>query len=235
MKLSQRWNGFWFTPQSSFEPWGSCRFLFYLCVLYFFVHEPFGTWAELGRKSPFWDPHWMFKDLHLPLFSGSVLSVLGVVWKCALVAACLGLFTSVSTGISAVLGVYLLGLTFNYGKIEASPLPLTFVLVILAFSRCGDGFSLDALVRRRRGISTPLSGEYRWPVRMVWLLMGDWFFPGRIREDAAHTGVQWAQGARVFAPDDQALFRPPIRRRCDGACISPTASGCRASLPVARC
>ena len=49
---------------------------------------------------------------------------------------------------------------------------MVLTMLILALSRCGDAWSLDAVIRRRRGVAEPAaSGEYRWPVRMVWLLL----------------------------------------------------------------
>jgi hypothetical protein len=49
---------------------------------------------------------------------------------------------------------------------------VVFVLAILALSRCGDAISLDRLLWKRHGGGVaPLCGEYRWPVRAVWLTM----------------------------------------------------------------
>jgi len=48
---------------------------------------------------------------------------------------------------------------------------------VLALSRCGDAFSLDRLVRaRRHAEAPPPSGEYRWPARMILLVMSCVFF-----------------------------------------------------------
>ena len=54
---------------------------------------------------------------------------------------------------------------------------MIFTMGVFALSRSGDAVSVDALIRRRRGLPPPgPSGEYRWPVRMVWVLMSVLFF-----------------------------------------------------------
>lgn len=48
---------------------------------------------------------------------------------------------------------------------------------ILALSRAGDAFSIDAWLRRRKGEPPPgPSGEYTWPIRFVWVSMGVLYF-----------------------------------------------------------
>ena len=191
-RLNQ-WNAFWFTPEAPTNL-GICRAMFYALVLCFFADETFAPWASLGRQSAFWAPLWMYQTLHWPLLPGKVLLLLGIVWKIALILSCLGLFTRISAWVSALLGVYLISLTFNYGKVETHTLPLIFILFILALSRSGDGFSLDARRRRRRSLApVPASGEYRWPIRMVWLLMSIGFFAAALAKLRA-SGIHWATG-----------------------------------------
>jgi hypothetical protein len=66
----------------------------------------------------------------------------------------------------------------------------------MALSRCGDGVSVDALLRRARRDSDPvgrgpvISGEYTWPVRMVWLLMALAFFAAGVAK-IRFSGLQW--------------------------------------------
>jgi len=47
----------------------------------------------------------------------------------------------------------------------------------MALSRAGDSVSLDELLRRRRGGSRrEPSGEYRWPIRFIWVLLATAYF-----------------------------------------------------------
>ena len=191
--MIQAWKNYWFSPQSAFNL-GVCRFLAYFVVMIAYLQTPFSHWAELGPKSPFWEPLWLFKTLHLPVLGASALGLVQLVWKISLVMACVGLFTTYSTVITWLLGTYLIALTFNYGKIEHQTMPMIIVLGILALSRCGDGFSLDAWLAARRGRpAPPPSGEYRWPIRMVWLLMSITFFAAGIAK-LRGTGIHWATG-----------------------------------------
>ena len=128
-----------------------------------------GRWAELGVT--FWFPIPLFRHFHLRLLDASILRALDVVWLVAVALACVGWMTRASTWVALVVGVYLVGLPHNFGKIHHSDAVVLFVLAALALSRCGDAYSIDAWRRRRRGDPAPApSGEYRWPIRVGWLV-----------------------------------------------------------------
>jgi len=67
---------------------------------------------------------------------------------------------------------------------------------VMAFSRCGDSWSVDRLIRLLRGwrdatkMSLMLSGEYTWPVRLVWVLFILVFF-GAGMSKIRHSGLEW--------------------------------------------
>ena len=84
--------------------------------------------------------------------SSDLLAWVEGTWKAALVLSCLGLFTRASTVASFVLGLYLLGLPQNFiGEAWYHyDMLVVIVLGILAFSRCGDAFSADRLIRQAR-------------------------------------------------------------------------------------
>jgi hypothetical protein len=142
------------------------------------------------------------------------MSVFAIAWKLSLLLACLGLFTRFSTIVAFVLGTYLVGLFNSYGKIEHEAIPPIFIMGILAVSRCGHGFSLDALLRNRRK-EPPIgpSGEYRWPVRAVWVLLAIMFFDaGTAKLRVSGLNWAWGQGfsllmlSRYFDPNP-----PPLK------------------------
>jgi hypothetical protein len=119
----------------------------------------------------------VFEAFNLPFLNESVMFVMEMCWVAAIVLAAVGLFTRVATAVAFALGFYLLAMGNNFGKIGHGDQALALVMLILALSRCGDGWSIDAWIARwRSGAVRARSAEYRWPVRMVWLLMALIFF-----------------------------------------------------------
>ena len=98
--------------------------------------------------------------------------------------AMIGFFTRTSAWITVITGVYALGIPELFGKVDHYH-HLVWFPAILAASRCGDVFSVDAIFgawrRADHGITDPpeASNAYALPLRFVWLLMGImYFFPG---------------------------------------------------------
>jgi hypothetical protein len=197
VSIAHRCERFWFEPQPPLNL-GVCRVLFFALMCVMFLALPIRPFAEVGTSSVYWDPVFLLKVaekiahvLHLPIIAPApVMGLIGIVWKLSLMMACVGLFTRASTIIAFVLGTYITGLSNSYGKIESQLLPLIFIMGFLALSRCGDAVSLDAIFRRRRRPIAP-SGEYRWPVRMVWVLMAVIFFNAGTAK-LRHSGYRWA-------------------------------------------
>jgi hypothetical protein len=161
------WDRFWFAPQPAGDL-AVCRILFYGGIFCWRMTMDSGRWGELGQA--FWFPIRLFRDLGLPLLDPSTLRALDFVWLVAVALACIGWMTRASTFVALVVGVYLIGLPHNFGKIHHSDAVVVFVLAALALSHCGDAYSVDAVLRRRRGEpAPPASGEYRWPIRVAWL------------------------------------------------------------------
>lgn len=168
------WSRWWFTPEAPLNL-GICRALFFGAQFIYHLSTRFPDWASVPPSLN--RPVWIFEKLHLPVLSTTGLLIFEVAWKVSLLLACFGLFTRVATAVAAIGALYLLGLPFNFGKVYHLASIIIFTSSILAFSRCGDAFSIDALIRRKRGLPhPPPSGEYRWPVRMVWVLMSVLFF-----------------------------------------------------------
>jgi hypothetical protein len=168
------WSEFWFDAEQA-DNLGLCRLVFLSALLVVYVPLDMSAWGAVSKA--YWFPIAIFKALPLPLLSVSALDDMQLVWKLALLAGALGLFTRISCGIAAVLGLYLVGLPHNFGKTHHFDSAVVIILGILALSRSGDAWSVDAWLRGRRGVSAPApSGEYRWPVRSVWLLLSMIFF-----------------------------------------------------------
>lgn len=202
-KLRAAWHQYWFAPAAP-DNLAVCRILFYGSFFLFYTFlTRFGDFAAWGHVSPvFWKPVWSFSVLGLPQLPVPVLLGLQQIWKAALLLSCFGLFTRMSTTVSAFLGFYLLGLPQNFGKIHHYDALLVFALLIMATSRCGDRFSVDEWlashhVRGPRPAEPPAawppSGEYTWPVKAMWLVMSLVFFAAALAK-LKHSGLGWVTG-----------------------------------------
>jgi hypothetical protein len=191
--LHERWTRFFFEPV---EPsnLGLCRVLFYGAFFLLYLPQDWSAWAYVGDV--FFQPIVFFQILQLPVLSSDLILVLQAIWKASLALSCLGLFTRASTMSSLILGVYLLGLPNNFGKIHEHEALVVICLGIMALSRCGDAYSIDQLIRKARRGNDPsawrtwISGEYTWPVRNVWLMFALVFFLAGVSK-LRHSGLEW--------------------------------------------
>jgi hypothetical protein len=141
-------------------------------------------------------PTFLFRALHLPVLPEAWLAVLQIIWKLSLFLSCIGLFTRVNTIVAFVGGLYLLGLPHNFGKTHHFDGIIVFSLIAMALAKCGDGFSVDQLIRKKnRNHHVPaadvrISGEYTWPVRVIWLLLSIVFFSAGIAK-ITESGIEW--------------------------------------------
>jgi len=184
-----RWNRFWFAPAMP-DNLGFCRVLFFGLLLVYFFPVRYDGWATIPRS--FFDPVWPFEKLHIPIVPDPWLGLLAAIWKASLFLSCLGFCTRISTAIAFVLGAYLIGVPYNFGKTDHMTAIVVFTLGFFALSHGGDAWSADALIRRRfRDLPPPPpSGEYRWPVRAVWLTMALVFFAAGMAK-LRHGGLAW--------------------------------------------
>ena len=164
--------------------------LFFGLVLILYAPRDFAGWAEISPV--FFHPIPLFRALGLPVLPHAVLSVMSATWKILLATSAIGLATRVSTAGVALLAPYLLGLPQNFGKIQHADAILVFAMVVLALSRCGDGWSFDSLWRaaRTQADPPPDGGEYTWPIRMMWLVMSLIFFAAGVSK-LRHSGLAW--------------------------------------------
>lgn len=185
------WMRFWLEPTTPFNL-GACRALSCGAFLLIFWRQDSSGWADVSTA--FWMPPAAVQHLEFPVLSGGLLRALQWTWKLALGLSCVGLFTRLSTTASCVLGVYLLGLPHHFGRIHHRDAIVVLVLATLALSRSGDAWSLDRLVAKvRRGADSgalPMSGEYRWPVCLVQVLVTLVFFGAGVSK-LRQSGLEW--------------------------------------------
>lgn len=187
--MLERWRVFWFSPSSATNL-GLCRVL--ACALFLWTrrYADYSVWATI--PDVFWMPIPLFRWFGIPVFPLHILSALGVVWKVALLTTMVGLWTRPSAAVACLVGGYLLGLPQNFGKTHHSTTIIPLILLIFTASRCGDAWSMDRLMQRaQRPHESPApSGEYTWPIRLVWLLTALVFFAAGVAK-LRHAGLAW--------------------------------------------
>lgn len=192
-RLRKRWDSLWFEPVSPLNL-GVCRVLFFGAIFLFYLPKDLSAWGSVAPI--FWKPIDLFRVLHLGVLPQQTLQVVELLWKVALGFSCIGLFTRISVAVSFFLGVYLIGLPHNFGKVHHHDAVLIFLFAIMALSNCGDSCSLDRLLRRKRfgsdEASRPVapSPEYSWPVRTIWLVMACIFFSAGVAK-IGKSGMEW--------------------------------------------
>jgi predicted DCC family thiol-disulfide oxidoreductase YuxK len=182
-----RWLHFWFEPVRPTDL-GIARALFFGGILLLYAGEDFSAWG--GVSEAFWLPLPVFETFGLKPLAPAVLDSLQIVWRGALLFSAIGFCSRVAMGVAAVLGFYLLGLPHNYGHVYHFDALLVIASAVLACSRAGDGWSIDALVSSRDRDELPASGEYTWPIRMVWVAMALVFLAAGVAK-LRNGGLEW--------------------------------------------
>ena len=117
--------------------------------------EYVGLPGEL-TKAPFpWQR--LLAGVSFPLgFSAAVLGVFTAACVCGL----FGLFTRTAALTAALSGIYILGVPQSFGKVNHFHIVIWFP-ALLAMSRAGDFYSLDAIWRRERSLDAACSSTWR--------------------------------------------------------------------------
>ena len=185
--------------------------LFFALMVVFFARRDYAGWADVSRV--FWKPVGIVALLRLPVLPQPALAAVSVAWKALLVLSALGIFTRISTAGAFLLGTYLIGIPESFGKIHHADAILVWAMATLALSRSGDGWSVDGLMRATRRPEEPprpRSGEYTWPIRMMWLVMSIIFFSAGVSK-LRHGGLAFVTSdalATHFIHSDYGLGRP---------------------------
>ena len=90
-----------------------------------------------------------------------------------LVSGTVGFFTPVATKLSFLLVVLYQGLLRSFGHFNHDEMLAIYYLAVLAFTPCGDGCSVDSVLRRQK--ERPRLA-YSYPVLLMWLLMSWTYF-----------------------------------------------------------
>jgi predicted DCC family thiol-disulfide oxidoreductase YuxK len=172
-RVARWWNRLWFAPSTPGNL-GFSRLLFFALMFWFHRDIDYTIWGTLPASFQNANPILLFDLLGIGLPSIKTLAVMQALFKLSLLLACIGLFTRVSCLLALVSGTYVLGIPHTFGKTGHGDGILVLAMLILALSRCGDAWSIDAIVQSWRSgppmKPRPASGEYTWPIRCMWLL-----------------------------------------------------------------
>jgi len=188
VRLLRRWNTFWFAPAPALTL-GVCRMLFFGMLFLWQWRHDFSAWGRYSQV--FWMPVWLFDTLHVPQLSAGAIDVIQSVWKVSLLLSAIGLFTRPAMAVAFVLGTYLMGLPHNFGQTQHFDTLVVFAAGALALSRAADACSIDASLRAAAGRPAPKDdGEYRWPIRFVWVAMALIYCAAGVSK-LRHSGLEW--------------------------------------------
>jgi hypothetical protein len=188
-RAGSAWSRFWFAPRGPLDLCAG-RAAFFALVALLYLPRDAPAWGAVDPV--FWAPVDLFDIARLPLLAPSALATLEVAWGAALLLACLGLGTRIATVVAFILGFYLLGVPQSMGKIHHFDGIVVVTMGILAVSRCGDAFSLDAWLRRKRADAPRVapSPEYAWPVRLIQVALALLFFAAGLAK-LRYGGLDW--------------------------------------------
>jgi hypothetical protein len=111
----------------------------------------------------------------------------------SLLAATAGYLTSATTKAAALLFLFYQGLLRNFGHFNHDEMPVVYILIVLAFTPCGDAFSLDSLWRRARARVGDV--VYGYPILLMRTLVAWSYFTSAIIKLRV-------SGLEYFSPDN---------------------------------
>lgn len=105
---------------------------------------------------------WRFYEA---LITPGGMFTLKIILTLAMGAAAFGYLTSASTKIAALLFLFYQGLVRSFGHFNHDEMVIAYILVVFAFTPCGDAFSLDAFLGRARRRAGDL--VYGFPILLM--------------------------------------------------------------------
>lgn len=179
------WDRLWFAPAPAARL-GIARAVILGGLLAIYLGNDFAAYGSVSDV--FHEPKW------LPVAPEGWLRAANALWLLSLALGALGLFARAATAAAFLLGGYLLALDASFGRIHHNDTVAVLAIGILAASRAGDAFSLDAL--RRRGPPAPPDSAYGWPLRAIGLTLSLAFLAAGISK-LRHGGLDWIVGDQL--------------------------------------
>jgi hypothetical protein len=108
------------------------------------------------------------------LLTPNAMSVFKWLLVISLLAATAGFLTSISTKSSAALFLFYEGLLRSFSHFNHDEMPAVYILIVLAFSPCGDGFSVDS--ERGARVAKAPGFLYGYPILLMRTLLAWSYF-----------------------------------------------------------
>jgi hypothetical protein len=205
-----------FVPPATPGTLGAIRCVVSLVLIYYvtaFDHLP--TIArlpvEMRRSMGATDLFYQLPGFGAMVGSETALVVFTVLLTGLLVLSAAGLFTRVVVPLAAVGFLVFAGLNRSYTWYSHNGLAGLYVLAVLSFLPCGDGWSVDRWLRMRRGKSVPASNiatmRYGWARYVIWMAIAIPYVEAGASK-LRNSGWDWWQGANLRAMMTADSLRP---------------------------
>lgn len=204
--FSVAWRRFWFVPSTP-QTLGLCRGVFFASSYLLYLAREDLRWYALYPDG-FYQPRSFFVYLAFMPPGWETLDGLVTAFELCVILAALGLLTRIATAVSFVLGLYVIGLQFNYGYLHWAHAIVPLVMGVFALAPCADACSLDALIwKYRRCRQARAGGQYHWPVQLVRVLFVTVFFAAGLSKLRA-AGLSWVMSdtLRHYLLENQYVF-----------------------------
>jgi len=197
--LVDRWNAYWF-PRTSTVPLAAARILAVAAQLFWFMHD-LSYHLELVERNPgFVSPQLIIRAIAAltpenTVFTPSGLTLIYTLTRIAGALALVGLGTRLALFCFAAGTTFFIAHGYSYGDVHHTEAIFVMFLFALAFAPSGASWSVDAVLRRRRGktASSASSDLAIWPLKFVHLMLSLTYFSTGISK-LIRGGLQWMNG-----------------------------------------
>jgi hypothetical protein len=111
------------------------------------------------------------------------------------VLALIGLATRVTLMAFALGNLFLVSYAYSFGDFHHTEAPLLIALVVLALAPSGHALSIDAVLRRRRGVPFEAEGPMAgWPIRLLQWMFVLIYLSAVLSKLVVHGGLDWLNG-----------------------------------------
>lgn len=193
-----RWNAYWF-PVAPTLDLAICRIVAVGAQLLWFFPDLGEHTNLLVRNTEFIEPQLIVRIISAVVspevfFTPGTFTALYWATMIAGVAALVGFFTRTSLFLFALGSWVFVAHLFSYGDRHHTEALFCIFLMLLAFAPSGERLSVDALLRRRRGIAPRETSDIAiWPLKVVHVLLALTYFSAGISK-ILHSGFRWLNG-----------------------------------------
>jgi hypothetical protein len=184
-------DAYFFSPTSGFDL-AVARVLFFAFLIARDGPRDFAIFADVDPA--FWNPVGPLSFGLFPVLPHGAIVVAHALFVGACALCAMGFFFRAASWVAFFTGTWLIDWAHSFQKLDLMEICVPFALLTFALSHAGDVMSLDRQRAAKRGDAAPgPSGEYRWPIRAMWILLALIFF-GAGTAKLRHCGLAWVDG-----------------------------------------